>query len=142
MKSLTQIITSIIVVMGLTVMATSCTTGNAESTAKPERVKAKLQNAYLSTEPYIIRSIDPMFEPGDKVEINGTDYKIISIDRPTTECRFEGAECPNVQHYLRDYQIELFNDTVWVYDADRLVGKYTNTKWDSQLDSILLKDNL
>lgn len=59
-----------------------------------------------------------------------------------TECRFEGAECPNVQHYLRDYQIEVHYDTVWIYDADRLVGKYINTKWDGQIDSILINDNL
>jgi hypothetical protein len=42
---------------------------------------------------------------------------------------------------LYDYQINLHNDTVWVYDNGRFVGSYINTKWDSQLDSILLKDN-
>jgi hypothetical protein len=56
-------------------------------------------------------------------------------------CPYEGAECPNAQFYMKDYQIRLHMDTVWVYEADRLVGSYINTKWDSQLDSILLKDN-
>jgi hypothetical protein len=59
-----------------------------------------------------------------------------------TGCRFEGAECPNAQEHLQDYQIRLHMDTVWVYDYDRLVGTFINTKWDSQLDSIILKDNL
>ena len=43
------------------------------------------------------------------------------------ECRFEGAECPNVQHYLRDYQLEYHYDTLWIYDADRLVGTNIDT---------------
>lgn len=43
--------------------------------------------------------------------------------------------------YLQDYQIRLHMDTVWVFDRERLVGEYINTKWDSQMDSIILKDN-
>lgn len=62
-------------------------------------------------------------------------------DKDANKCPYEGAECPNVQAYLQDYQIRLHVDTVWIYDRDRLVGTFINTKWDSQLDSILLKDN-
>lgn len=57
-------------------------------------------------------------------------------------CQYEGAECPNAQNYLRDYQIELHLDTVWLYDADRLVATFINTSWDSKLDSVIMKDNL
>ena len=65
------------------------------------------------------------------------------IDIPTNgnKCPYEGAECPNVQTYLQDYQIRLHMDTVWVYDYDRLVGTFINDKWDSKLDSIILNDN-
>lgn len=42
---------------------------------------------------------------------------------------------------LRDYQIDLHMDTVWIYDHDRLVGRFTNTTWNSQYDSIIMKDN-
>lgn len=57
-------------------------------------------------------------------------------------CPYEGAECPNVHKYLQDYQIQLHMDTVWIYDYDRLVGKFVNEEWDSKLDSIIMKDNL
>jgi hypothetical protein len=51
------------------------------------------------------------------------------------------ADCPDFEHYMRDYQIQLHMDTVWIYDKDRLVGSFTNTTWNSQYDSIFLKDN-
>lgn len=57
-----------------------------------------------------------------------------------TGCPYEGAECPNAQHYMREYQLELDMDTVTVFDGDRIVGRYVNTRWDSQLDSILIED--
>lgn len=41
----------------------------------------------------------------------------------------------------RDYQIELFYDTVWVYDGSRLVGRYTSN-WTNQIDIIIINDNL
>lgn len=44
--------------------------------------------------------------------------------------------CKNV----RDYQLELHMDTVWIYDGDRLVDWYIST-WNSQLDTILMNDN-
>jgi hypothetical protein len=72
-------------------------------------------------------------------------FSVIGYQRkPNNEnkCPYEDAECPNVQEYLQDYQIKLHMDTVWIYDYDRLVGKFVNTKWDSQLDSVILKDNL
>lgn len=60
------------------------------------------------------------------------------------ECRYEGRECPNYNnckgHSMRDYQIDLHNDTVWVYDGQRLVERYV-TNWEGQIDTILLKDN-
>lgn len=70
-------------------------------------------------------------------------YCIGKAGKPKVEnrCPYEGAECPNAQHYLRDYQIEIYFDTVWIYDADRLVDKYTTT-FTGQMDSVLLKDNL
>lgn len=58
------------------------------------------------------------------------------------KCPYEGGECPNVHKYLQDYQIQLHMDTVWIYDYDRLVGKFVNEQWDSKLDSIIMKDNL
>lgn len=63
-------------------------------------------------------------------------------DKDENRCPYEGAECPNVHKYLQDYQIQLHMDTVWIYDYDRLVGKFVNEEWDSKLDSIIMKDNL
>lgn len=64
----------------------------------------------------------------------------IGCAKKENRCPYEGAECPNVQTYLRDYQIEVYYDTVWIYDADRLVGRYVSN-WQNQMDSIILKDN-
>ena len=66
---------------------------------------------------------------------------------PKPECPFEGAECPNVQKYLRDYQLEYHNDTLWIYDADRLVGIHIDYSSDGInhgefIDVTVLKDNL
>jgi hypothetical protein len=41
---------------------------------------------------------------------------------------------------LRDYQIELHMDTVWIYSGDRLVDSFL-TDYKSKYDSIFLKDN-
>jgi hypothetical protein len=48
---------------------------------------------------------------------------------------------PVVPCQMLDYQIELHNDTVWIYDNGRYVGQYI-TDWKQQIDTILLKDNL
>lgn len=60
------------------------------------------------------------------------------------ECRYEGRECPNYNtckgHFLRDYQIDLHEDTVRVWDGERLVDTYI-TNWENQIDTILLNDN-
>lgn len=40
----------------------------------------------------------------------------------------------------RDYQLKIHNDSVWLYDGEILVDRYV-TKWNSKLDSIILKDN-
>jgi hypothetical protein len=52
-------------------------------------------------------------------------------------CVCEGTLCMALK---RDYQIRLHMDTVWVYDVDSLVGMYI-TKWNTKLDSIIMKDN-
>lgn len=41
---------------------------------------------------------------------------------------------------LRDYQLDLHNDTVRMYDGDRLVGSYISN-WKNQMDTIILNDN-
>ena len=55
-------------------------------------------------------------------------------------CPYDGVGCPNVKELMRDYQIQLHMDTVWVYDGDRLVGSYLST-WENQIDTILINDN-
>jgi hypothetical protein len=45
--------------------------------------------------------------------------------------------------YLRDYQLEYHNDTLRIYDQDRLVGMATDTalNFGRFIDSTILKDN-
>ena len=120
-----KIITGLIIVLALLITATSCS--NKETKADTTGlVKAKLQKTYFPSDGYYIRYIDPMYEPGDKLMIDAMDWTVISMNRPD----------------LKDYQIKLHMDTVWLYDGDRYVGSYINTKWDSQMDSLILKDNL
>jgi|SRR5687767_1363080 len=62
-------------------------------------------------------------------------------------CPYEGTECPNAQSVMRDYQIELHMDTLWVYDGDRLVGTHINKSINSYVhgefvDSLIMADNL
>lgn len=60
-------------------------------------------------------------------------YKIMMID-----CK-GGTISEAIGKALRDYQIEITNDSLFVYDGSRLVG---GEAWDnSKLDSIFLKDN-
>jgi hypothetical protein len=49
-------------------------------------------------------------------------------------------EKANVKKLMRDYQIELHIDTVWIYDGDRLVGRYVSNR-NTSLDSLIMKDN-
>lgn len=42
---------------------------------------------------------------------------------------------------MRDYQIELHMDTVWIYDGNRLVYMYLSN-WTNQMDTAIMKDNL
>lgn len=52
----------------------------------------------------------------------------------------DGSITESVYESLRDYQIDLHMDTVWIYDGDRLVGRYISN-WKNQMDSIILADN-
>lgn len=52
-------------------------------------------------------------------------------------CECDGFGCAPL---LKDYQLELWNDTVWIYEGKRLVGRYTSN-WKNQFDSIILNDN-
>ena len=65
-------------------------------------------------------------------------------------CPYEGYECPNAQAAIlqyetsmKDYQIELYNDTAWVYDGNRLVNTIVSPdgKFGAALDSTFWKDN-
>ena len=46
---------------------------------------------------------------------------------------------------MKDYQILLYMDSVWIYDKGRSVGKFvhlTDSSWKNQYDSIFTRDNL
>jgi hypothetical protein len=49
------------------------------------------------------------------------------------------------EKYLRDYQLNYYMDTVWVYDGDRLVGSHIDSinglNHGKFIDSIILADN-
>lgn len=72
----------------------------------------------------------------------GRKYEHIQKDVTCNKCT-KGQLCGNALeaiNRLRDYQIELHNDTVWLYDGDRQVGTYISN-WLNQMDTILLEDN-
>jgi hypothetical protein len=70
---------------------------------------------------------------------DGTDYELNEV--LMLGCDVVPEDKYNSRNMMRDYQIELHMDTLWVWDYKRLVGKYI-TNWKNQIDSILLKDNL
>lgn len=45
---------------------------------------------------------------------------------------------------MKDYQIELHMDTVWIYDRGRLIDMFIHPddkSWHNQYDEVFLKDN-
>lgn len=54
-------------------------------------------------------------------------------------CPYEGAECPNAKVVMKDYQIELSNDFIIIYDGNRVVG---TLKYETSLGKMVLRDNL
>lgn len=89
---------------------------------------------------YIIPSIG--FFIGLSLIVGGLVANKKPVNENENRCPYEGLECPNAQHYLRDYQIDLHIDTVWLYDGDRLVGRFINSTPNSKLDSLISEDNL
>lgn len=115
-------------------------------------ITAKLRYTWVSTIDYtrhydvvtVVRQIPLGINNGEIVRLAGKEYIVDSV-YIEDKCPYELGECPNPQcinsdSLFRDYQVEIYMDTVWIYDGHRLVGKYT-TNWSSQLDSILLADN-
>lgn len=65
-------------------------------------------------------------------------YDPISIDNQQDGMMM--APVKGGMYNLHDYQIEVYFDTIWIYDKDRYVGRFTYQR-NSSLDSILWKDN-
>ena len=61
-------------------------------------------------------------------------------DSPINRCPYEGAECPNAAHAMREYQIVLEVDSTIIYDGERRVGAlpYDSTQ---ALDKLMIFDN-
>lgn len=140
-KIITLTVVTIITVMGLTsCSADSATTVTAKkSRAKADNVKAKVQHVFYNQGKFEdvtasgveFRQVDPMVEPGDIIEIRNVSFRVISIDR---------GDDDYVREHLRAYQVELTNDSVKLYDGNRLVYAY-RTDWKTGMDSAILKDN-
>lgn len=69
---------------------------------------------------------------------DGSDYELNEV--LMLGCDVIPEDKYNSHNMMRDYQIDLYMDTLWVYDYKRLVGRYT-TNWRNQIDTIILKDN-
>lgn len=53
-------------------------------------------------------------------------------------CPYETTECPNAQVAMRDYQIEVLNNTIIVYDGPRIIG---SLKFNTSIGKMILRDN-
>lgn len=67
------------------------------------------------------------------VEIDRASYSSTKYARADTV--YTGCPCNN-----HDYQIELLMDTVWIYDCNKLIARYTSN-WKNQMDTFLILDN-
>ena len=102
-----------------------------------------------------IFDVDPMFKVGDIIEVEGTQYQIIEIE---DSCPFESGECnqPGCKNYkffehgnnaydlvdARAYQLELYDDSIAIYDGKRYVGAIPSN-WDNPetLERLIIADN-
>jgi hypothetical protein len=82
----------------------------------------------------LVRAIRTYVESDDSTHHTCIDSTHARCDG---ECVCDGMECLVKK---RDYEIELYGDTLWVFDGDRPVGRYISN-WHNQIDTILLKDN-
>lgn len=73
----------------------------------------------------------PKLRMGDHTCIDSTH------NRCDGECECDGMNCWILK---RDYEVDIYMDTLWLWDGPRLVGRYT-TNWRNQIDTIILKDN-
>lgn len=79
---------------------------------------------------------------GDIVWANLSTHEINDLDSNTMKVVLIG-DYDHSYTNPREYQIELNNDTVEVYDGNRVVGKYIiDDKHKSPIDSIFINDNL
>lgn len=132
-------ITLTLILAIISLMATSC--GNTVAPDPQLKAKAKLQPAFYGpytqswvadkAQPIVIREVDTMVEPGDVISIAGHGYIVVTIDRPYDDYTNE---------HLRAYQIELLDDSVKLYDGNRVIYAY-KTDWKHGMDSAMLKDN-
>lgn len=155
-KSKDYSILLLLLLLAFAVFVSSCSNSSASSrVADHDKViKARLKEAYITVgghykemDGITLRYISRGYQVGDVISLSGNTYVIQSFITDSDECPYEMGECPNpdcsnyhANTLLRDYQIELFMDTVSVYDGRRLVGKY-RTNWKNQIDRILLRDN-
>ena len=56
------------------------------------------------------------------------------------------VQSSNLKYYLRSYQIQLHMDTLWLYDADKLVGVHIDRdtgmiRHGTYIDSLIWADN-
>lgn len=75
------------------------------------------------------------------VLLTGLLYALLWLANiPAPKCPFEGNECPNAREAMRDYQIELWNDSTVIFDGERRVG---TMPFDSTqaFDKLMIEDN-
>lgn len=75
------------------------------------------------------------------LEYPGESYDQLENRMLESKCPYEGLECPNAKSLVRDYQIEIDQDSIYLYDGERFVGAVKGESTGS-LDSLMLKDNL
>lgn len=108
---------------------------SCEDVPDKSKLKAKVQrielinssdSIYAKVGGLVIRQVDTIFKAGDIVQLGDYKYQIQSTTAPTW---IQG-----------DYQLDVYKDSIIVWDADRRVGKL---KCDStqSLDKLIFNDN-
>ncbi len=95
----------------------------------------------------VIRFIDSMYNIGDQVRLTGYVFKVLAIQKPQPIVSPEIIVSPSGQVYqnvpisLKDYQLEVIEDTILVWDMNRLVGKTSWEDHDKGIGEIIAADN-
>jgi len=134
------------ITLAILVIATSCTSVPEQAIPNNRTHLVKVKALYQAYPTVQLRRVDKLFTVGDTIGL--PDHQsmrevIVAEEEDTTSNIFmskDGHAYGQATVPFRDYQLEIVEDTIYVYDLNRFVGSFF---WedDSPIGKIIMKDN-